>query len=106
MCHCQRSPIRRTTLRGTLTNPLLLHELGIWAIVDDVLAKDRSGQNAVDLLRIDVLLLSIQDKLVALGADVYGGLLAEEDEGENFAVLQDIRVSLVEGHAIWLAGFN
>lgn len=90
MCHCQWSSIRCTALRRALTHSLLLHELGIWAIVDDVLAKDRSSQNAVDLLRIDVLLLSVQDKLVALGADVYGGLLAEEDEGENFAVLQDI----------------
>lgn len=87
MRHCQRSSIRCTTLCRALTHPLLLHELGIWAIVDDVLAKDRSSQNAVDFLRIDVLLLSVQDKLVALGADVYGGLFAEEDEGENFAVL-------------------
>lgn len=70
-----------------LTHPLLLHKLGVGAVVDDVLAKDRTGQIVIDLLGIDVLLLSVQDKLVALGADVYGGLLAEEDEGENIAVL-------------------
>lgn len=70
-----------------LTYPLLLHEFGIGTVVDHILSEYRPGQFVVDLLRIDVLLLAVQDELVALRTNVDGGLLAEENEGENIAVL-------------------
>lgn len=74
-------------LGGRKTHPLLLHELAVGAVIDDIPAKDRRGQDTVDLLGIDILGLAIQDELVALGADIDGGLLAEENEGENIAKL-------------------
>lgn len=69
------------------THPFLLHELAIGAIVNDVASEDRSGQGTVDLFSVDVLGLAVQDELVALGADVDGGLLAEEDKGKDVAEL-------------------
>lgn len=66
---------------------LLLHELGVGAVVDDILAEHRGGERVVDLLSVDVLQLAIEDEVVALGAQADGGLLAEKNEGEDIAVL-------------------
>ncbi len=66
---------------------LLLHELAVWAVVDDVGAEDWGGEAGVDLFRVDVLELAVEDEFVALGADVDGRLLAEEDEREDIAML-------------------
>lgn len=67
----------------------MLHELGIGAIVDDVLAEDRGGQDGVDFLSADVADLSVQDELVTVRAKAHRGLLAEKDEGENVSVLHE-----------------
>ena len=69
------------------TNLLLFHELRVGAIVNDILAKDWGGENGVDILGAHVANLAVQDKVVALGSDVDGRLLAEQDEGEALAVL-------------------
>lgn len=69
------------------THPLLLHQLAVGAIVDDISAEDGSGQDAVDLFSVDVLGLAVQNELVALGADVDGGLLAKENKGKDIAKL-------------------
>lgn len=50
-------------------------------------SKDGSSQRRVNLLGAHITQLAVQDELIALGAQVHGGLLAEEDEGENVAVL-------------------
>ena len=69
------------------TDLLLLHELRVGAVIDNIPTKDRSGENSVDLLGVDVAKLAVEDKLVALGSHVDGGLLAEQDEGKDVAVL-------------------
>ena len=66
---------------------LLLHELGVGAIVDDILAKDRSGEDGVDLLGADVLELSVENEVVSGRAKSNSGFLSEEDKGEDIAVL-------------------
>jgi len=66
---------------------LLLHELGVGAIVDDILAKDRSGEDGVDLLSADVLELSVENEVVSGRAKSNSGFLSEEDKGEDIAVL-------------------
>lgn len=66
---------------------LLLHELGVGAVVYDVGAEDGDRERAVDLLCVDVFELAVQDEFVALDAEVDGCFLAEEDEGEDIAVL-------------------
>jgi hypothetical protein len=70
-----------------MTHLLLLHQFGVRAVVNDVLAEDRGGEDGVDLLGADVSDLAVQDELVALGADINGGLAAQQDEGEDIAVL-------------------
>lgn len=66
---------------------LLLHQLGIGAVVDNVLAKDRGSERAVDLLGIDILVLAVEDEVVALGVEADRHLAAKEDEREDIAVL-------------------
>jgi len=41
----------------------------------------------VDLFSVDILELSVEDEVVALGSQADGGLFAEKDEGEDVAVL-------------------
>lgn len=38
---------------------LLLHELGIGAVIDDISTENRSGQDGVDFFGIDILKLAI-----------------------------------------------
>jgi len=66
---------------------LLLHELGVGAVVDNILAKDGCGERVVDLLSVDILQLAIENEIIALGAQADSGLLAQEDESENITVL-------------------
>ena len=76
---------------------LLLHELRIRAVVDDILAKDRCAAWGVDLLGIDILDLSVEDKVVASGVQAHRHLATEENEGEDVAIL--LLVSCVQfGH--------
>lgn len=67
---------------------LLFHELGIGAVVDNILAENRSGKDGVDLFGTHVAKFAVENEVVALGADAYGRLLAEENEGENIAMLR------------------
>lgn len=51
-----------------LTDLLLLHELGIGAIVDNVATENRGGERRVDFFGVDIAQLAIENELVALGA--------------------------------------
>lgn len=66
---------------------LLFNELGIWAVVHNIRPEDRRGQLAIDFLGIDVLQLSIENELVAIRSEVYGRLLAQENECEDIPML-------------------
>lgn len=66
---------------------LLLHELRVRAVIDDTCTENWRGEVGVDLLRVHVLQLSIEDELVAGCSKVYSRLLPEENEGEDIAIL-------------------
>ena len=66
---------------------LLLHQLGVGAVVDNISAKDRRGQDGVNLLSIDVLELAIENEIVAGRSHCDSGLLSEENKGEYIAML-------------------
>lgn len=70
-----------------ISHLLLLHELGVGAVVDNILSKDGSGEDGVNLLGADVLELSVENKVVSGGSNGNGGLLAEKDKGEDIAEL-------------------
>ena len=93
--------------RGIIRYLLLLHQLGVWAIVHDVLAKDGRSQWRVDLLGIDVLDLSIQDKVVARRVQTHGHLAAEENKGKDIAILLLVSVARLWHHVghtfLWFA---
>lgn len=85
-------------------NLLLLHQLGVGAVVDNILAEDRSSERAVDLLGVDVLELSIEDEVVALGVEADSHLATEENKGKDVAILfasQRIE-SIATRHATYL----
>ena len=82
VCNADREPVS--------AHLLLLHQLGVGAVVYNILAKDRSGEGAVDLLGVDILDLSVEDKVVACGVEANGHLTAEEDEGEDIAILPPV----------------
>lgn len=67
----------------------MLHQLAVWAVVDNIFSENRCSQGTIYLFSVDILGLAIQDKLVALGADVDGCLFAKEDESEDIAKLRD-----------------
>lgn len=72
----------------TPTHLLLFHELRIRAVVHDILAKHGASQGVVDLFGVDVLGLAVQDEVVTLGIQADGHLPAEQNEGEDIAVLR------------------
>lgn len=82
----------------SVTHPLLFHELAIGTVVDNIPSEDRRGQDAIDLFGVDVLGLAIENEFVALGADVDGGLFAEEDKSEDIAKLHMSRISLASSN--------
>jgi hypothetical protein len=52
-----------------------------------VATKDRGGEWRVNLFGANVAKLAIQDEVITFGAEIDRSLLAEEDEGENVAIL-------------------
>lgn len=62
---------------GGTSNLLLLHQLGIGAIVDNILSKYGGGENGVNFLGIKILMLAIEDEIVALCAQIHSRLLPE-----------------------------
>lgn len=75
------------SIRKILAYLLLLHELGVGAIIDNIAAKDGSSQDSIDFFGVDVLKLAVEDKVVASRPNSNGGALSEEDKGENVAML-------------------
>lgn len=66
---------------------LLLHELGVGAVVDNILSEDGGRQNSVDVLGAYVFMLAVQNEVITCGAKVYCRLLSKEDESEDIAKL-------------------
>ena len=67
---------------------LLLHELGVGAIIHNIATKNGCRKRRVDLLGADISKLAVENKFIAFGAQVNGGLFAQENESEDIAVLQ------------------
>lgn len=84
VCNARREPVYAYLL--------LLHQLGIGAVVYNILAKYRSGEGAVDLLGVDILDLSVENEVVALGTKVDSHLATEKNEGEYIAILPPVSV--------------
>jgi len=75
------------TYRGIKPNLFLLHELRVRAVIDNISAKDRRCQRAVDLLGIYVFKFPIEDKLIPFRAQTHSGLLAQQHKRKDIAVL-------------------
>lgn len=70
---------------------LLLHELGIGAIIHNIATKNGCRKRRVDLLGANVSKLAVENEFIAFGAQEDGGLFAQENESEDIAVLQCAR---------------
>lgn len=55
---------------------LLLHEFGVGAVVDNIRSEDGCCKLAVDFFGVDILQLSIEDKLISFNAKVDSCFLA------------------------------
>lgn len=51
-----------------VTDLLLLHELGIGAIVDNVATENGGGERRVHFFGVDIAQLAIENELISLGA--------------------------------------
>ena len=71
-----------------LIHLLLLHKLRVWAVIYHVLPKHWGGERAVDFLRVQVFVLSIEYEVISLHPQAYSRLRPEEYEGEDVAILQ------------------
>lgn len=65
----------------------LLHELGVGAIVDNILAKHRCRKRRVDFFGIHILNLAIKDEVVARSIQTHRHLAPEQDECKDIAIL-------------------
>lgn len=66
---------------------LLLHKLGVGAIVYDIATKDGDREGTVDLFGVGVLESAVEDKVVAFDSEAADYLAAKEDKGEDVSVL-------------------
>lgn len=71
-----------------ITNLLLFHKLGVWAIINDIAAEYRCREGGVDFFSADISKFSVEDEVVSCCSDVDSSLLAEQDESEDITVLK------------------
>ena len=67
---------------------LLLHELRVRTVIYHIFPKHWSGERAVDFLRVQVFVLSVEYEVISLHAQAYSRLLSEEYEREDVTILQ------------------
>lgn len=75
--------------KGHCAYLLLFHQFGVGTVVHHMAAKNRRRQRRVHFLGANVSKLAVQDKVVSLCTQVNSGLLAEENESENIAILPE-----------------
>lgn len=86
-------------------NLLLLHEFRVGTVVDNIGSEDGGCELPVDFFGVDILQFSIENELVALDTKVNSCLLAEKDEGENIAVLEEfVSLRVLSELEIWRIG--
>lgn len=71
------------------TYPLLLHEFGMRSVIHNITPPTRSRKSIIDLFRVQIGLLAIQDEVVPFRSEVRCDLPAEHDESEYIAILQN-----------------
>ena len=52
-----------------------------------MLPKNWGGEGAIDFLRIEILMLAIEDEIIALDSQTDCGFLAQQKEGEDITIL-------------------
>jgi hypothetical protein len=66
---------------------LLLHQLGIRAVIHHTLPEHGRSERSVNFLCIDVLVFCVQDEIVAFCSQAYCGLLPKQYESEDVSIL-------------------
>lgn len=67
---------------------LLLHKLRVRAVIYHVFPENWGGERAVDFLRVQVFVLSIEYEIVSLHPQAYSRLLPEQYERKDVTILQ------------------
>jgi hypothetical protein len=66
----------------------LLHELRVGTIVDDIATENGDRQWTVDFFGVGILDTTVEDEVVAVDAETGDYFPAEEDKGEDIAMLE------------------
>ena len=66
---------------------LLLHELCVGAIIDNIAAKDGSGQDSIDFFSVNIFELAVKNKVVSGRSNGDSSSLSEQDKCKDIAVL-------------------
>ena len=66
---------------------LLLHKLRVRTVIYHIFPEHWGGERAVDFLRVQVLVLSVEYEVVALHPQAYSRLLPEEYKCKDVAIL-------------------
>ena len=67
---------------------LLLHKLRVRAVIYHIFPEHWGGERAVDFLRVQVFVLSVEYEIISLHPQAYSRLLPEEYERKDVAILQ------------------
>lgn len=82
-----KPPLSEENIRGLHSHLLLLHQLGIGAVVYHISTENRSSQWAVDFFCRYILPFAIQNEIVSLCSKNHGSASAKENEGKGIAIL-------------------
>lgn len=76
-------------IRILLTNPFLLHVLGMWSVIYNITSPHRGSDDIIYFLRTEINLFPIEDEIVSRGPQICCDFPAEKDEGEYVTVLSN-----------------
>ncbi len=65
------------------------------SVIHDIASPTRSRKTIVNLLRIQVGLLAVQNKVIPLRPQIWCDIPPEHNEGENIAILLNLQIALV-----------
>ena len=76
-------------IRILLTNPFLLHVLGMWSVIYNITSPHWGSDDIIYFLGIEINLFPIEDEIVPRGPQICCDFPAEKDEGEYVTVLRN-----------------
>ena len=71
-----------------ITYPLLVHEPRIGAVIHNFLSKNRCSELPVNVFSVEIGMLAVQDKVIALGSKKHRRRFTKQDERKAISILR------------------